>query len=156
MLWSKTYGGSADDYAYSAVENQDGSLTIVGYSLSSNGDVPSNLGMHDFFIFKITHSGELIWSRFYGGSFTDSPAGVLENNTGEFIVVGASDSNDVDITNNKGSYDFWIVKSDTGGNIIWEKSFGGSEIDEARGIASSRLVFFKGSSECPNNFIKVF
>jgi len=61
----------------------------------------------------------------------------LKTIPGEFIVVGASDSNDVDITNNKGSYDFWIVKSDAGGNIIWEKSFGGSEIDEARGIASS-------------------
>ena len=52
LLWSKTYGGSADDYGYSVVENNDGTLTVAGYSLSSDADVPSNLGMHDFFIFK--------------------------------------------------------------------------------------------------------
>ena len=70
-----------------------------------------------------------MWSRFYGGSFTDNPAGVIETASNNLIIVGGSDSNDVDITNNKGSYDFWVVKSTKDGDIIWEKSFGGDGRD---------------------------
>ena len=52
-------------------------------------------------------------------------------------MVGSSDSNDVDIKNNKGSYDFWVIKISSKGVLVWEKSFGGSEIDEARAISAS-------------------
>jgi hypothetical protein len=144
LSWQKSFGFVGADEGISLLETSDNHFLLSGVLDVTASQGEGNLGRlstkhagGDYWSIKIGSSGELIWSRFYGGSFTDSPAGVLENNTGEFIVVGASDSNDVDITNNKGSYDFWIVKSDAGGNIIWEKSFGGSEIDEARGIASS-------------------
>ena len=52
-------------------------------------------------------------------------------------MAGSSDSNDVDIKNNKGSYDFWVIKISSDGTLVWEKSFGGSEIDEARAISAS-------------------
>ena len=55
----------------------------------------------------------------------------------EFIIVGSSDSNDVDISENKGTYDFWIIKVTSDGSLVWEHSFGGSEIDEARGVSES-------------------
>ena len=144
LSWQKSFGFVGADEGISLLETSDNHFLLSGVLDVTASQGEGNLGRlstkhagGDYWSIKIGYSGELIWSRFYGGSFTDSPAGVLENNNGEFIVVGASDSNDVDITNNKGSYDFWIVKSDAGGNIIWEKSFGGSEIDEARGIASS-------------------
>jgi hypothetical protein len=144
LSWQKSFGFVGADEGISLLETSDNHFLLSGVLDVTASQGEGNLGRlstkhagGDYWSIKIGSSGELIWSRFYGGSFTDSPAGVLEKNTGEFIVVGASDSNDVDITNNKGSYDFWIVKSDAGGNIIWEKSFGGSEIDEARGIASS-------------------
>jgi hypothetical protein len=144
LSWQKSFGFVGADEGISLLETSDNHFLLSGVLDVTASQGEGNLGRlstkhagGDYWSIKIGSSGELIWSRFYGGSFTDSPTGVLENNTGEFIVVGASDSNDVDITNNKGSYDFWIVKSDAGGNIIWEKSFGGSEIDEARGIASS-------------------
>ena len=91
----------------------------------------------DYWSIKINSTGDLVWSRFYGGSFTDAPTGILEDTNNNLITVGGSDSNDVDISNNKGTYDFWVVKSNSSGNIIWEKSYGGSEIDEARDVVSS-------------------
>jgi hypothetical protein len=91
----------------------------------------------DYWAIKISLDGNFAWSRYYGGSFTDIPTGIIETPSNEFIFAGSSDSDDVDINNNKGTYDFWIVKSDASGAIVWEKSFGGSEIDEARGIVSS-------------------
>ncbi|MFT6959241.1 MAG: hypothetical protein ACJA17_000329, partial [Polaribacter sp.] len=54
-----------------------------------------------------------------------------------FILAGSSDSNDFNISKSKGSYDFWITKIASDGNLIWEKSFGGSEIDEARAITAT-------------------
>jgi len=91
----------------------------------------------DFWALKIDAAGILEWSNYYGGSFTDTPLGVVATADNGFIMVGSSDSNDVDITNNKGSYDFWVIKISSDGTLVWDKSFGGSEIDEARAICST-------------------
>ena len=52
-------------------------------------------------------------------------------------MVGSSDSADVDIKDSKGAYDFWVVKISETGTLLWEKSFGGSQTDEARSITRS-------------------
>jgi len=144
LTWQKSFGFSGADEGIAIIETSDNDFLISGVLDVTSSGGQGNLGRFvtehaggDYWAIKVSSSGDLIWSRFYGGSFTDSPTGIIENNNNEFIFVGGSDSNDVDITNNKGSYDFWVVKSEAGGNMIWEKSFGGSEIDEARGIVST-------------------
>ena len=144
LTWQKSFGFSGADQGTSLLQTSDNDFIISGVLDVTSSGGQGNLGRlvtehagGDYWAIKVSSSGDLIWSRFYGGSFTDSPTGIVENNNNEFIFVGGSDSNDVDITNNKGSYDFWVVKSEAGGNMIWEKSFGGSEIDEARGIVST-------------------
>lgn len=144
ISWQKSFGFSGIDEGTKILETSDNHLLLSGVL-----DVSASGGQGDFGRFSIRHAGgdywsikiasngDLIWSKFYGGSFTDSPREVIENNNNELIVVGGSDSNDVDITNNKGSYDFWVVKTNFEGGIIWEKSYGGSEIDEARGVVYS-------------------
>ncbi len=144
LTWQKSFGFPGADEGTAIIETSDNNFLISGVLDVTSSGGQGNLGRFvtehaggDYWAIKVSSSGDLIWSRFYGGSFTDSPTGIIENNNNEFIFVGGSDSNDVDITNNKGSYDFWVVKSEAGGNMIWEKSFGGSEIDEARGIVST-------------------
>lgn len=144
ILWEKSFGFSGVDQGIHIIETSDNHLLLSGVLdvTASNGlgNFGRNTNRHaggDYWALKVSSIGTVVWSRFYGGSFTDTPAGAIETSTGEFIFAGASDSNDVDITNNKGTYDFWVVKSDAGGNMVWEKSYGGDEIDEARGIASS-------------------
>lgn len=144
ISWQKSFGFSGIDEGTKILETSDNHLLLSGVldvsASGGQGDFGRFSTKHaggDYWSIKITSNGELIWSKFYGGSFTDSPREIVENNRNELIVVGSSDSNDVDITNNKGSYDFWIVKSTHEGTIIWEKSYGGSEIDEARGIVRS-------------------
>lgn len=200
IMWSKTYGGSLDDLGYSIIENSNGTLTVAGYSKSSDGDVPSNQGMHDFFIFKTDAQGNLIWSKsngymshdhahkiinttdggyfvvgyidyagigknnlakdvlhgvgefygqkldangnkiwdsYFGGTKNDRVFDVVEANDGGFVMVGYSESNDFDVTDNHGSYDYWVVKINSVGNLVWKKSYGGSELDQAYGIAKN-------------------
>ncbi|CAI8419951.1 MAG: Uncharacterised protein [Flavobacterium sp. SCGC AAA160-P02] len=144
ISWQKSFGFSGIDQGTKILETSDNHLLLSGILDVTASGGQGNFGRFstrhaggDYWSIKISSNGDIVWSKFYGGSFTDNPQGVIENSRNEFIIVGGSDSNDVDITNNKGSYDFWVVKSDHEGEIIWEKSYGGSEIDEARGIISS-------------------
>ena len=91
LIWSKTYGGSLDDFGYSVVENIDGTLAVAGYSKSSDGDVPSNLGMHDFFIFKTDALGNIIWKKSYGFSSHDHAHKIISTSDGGYFVVGYAD-----------------------------------------------------------------
>ena len=75
--------------------------------------------------------------RYFGGNFTDTPRDVIQTEDNGFIIVGDSDSTDTDISNNLGSYDYWVVKVSASGTFEWEKSFGGNQIDEARAIVKS-------------------
>jgi hypothetical protein len=62
---------------------------------------------------------------------------VVETSENEYIIAASSDSKDFNISNNNGSYDFWILKIAADGTLIWEKSFGGSEIDEPRAVVAT-------------------
>ena len=142
--WQKTFGFSGRDYGTTLLETEDGGFLITGVidvsASNGQGIAKNKMVTHaegDFWALKIDAAGILEWSNYYGGSFTDTPLGVVATADNGFIMVGSSDSNDVDITNNKGSYDFWVIKISSDGTLVWDKSFGGSEIDEARAICST-------------------
>lgn len=141
LIWEKSFGYSGIDEGNTIIKTSDNNFIVSGVldvtASNGEGNLNKNTNRHaggDYWNLKISNNGDLIWARYYGGTFTDTALGLAENESGEIITIGSSDSNDVDIKNNKGSYDFWVVNSAANGNLIWEKSFGGSEIDEARGI----------------------
>ena len=74
------------------------------------------------------------WEKSLGGTGYDAAQSIQQISDGGYIVAGYSTSNDGDVTNNNGSYDYWIVKLDLGGNAIWQKSMGGSLSDIASSI----------------------
>ena len=142
ILWQTTTGFSGTDQGFSLIETSDGGYFIGGILdvTSSNGEGNSSAkAKHaggDYWAIKLDKSGNLEWTKFFGGSNTDTCNDLIETDDG-YILVGSSDSNDIDISNNKGSYDFWIVKINKKGTLLWEKSFGGSEIDEAHAITKT-------------------
>lgn len=142
--WQQNYGFAGSDQGISVIQTNDSGYLLTGVLdvTASNGEGNSKTTAikhagGDYWAIKINASGEKQWSKFYGGSFTDTPNDVIQTKDNGFIIVGASDSNDVDISNHIGSYDFWIIKISETGTLVWEKSFGGQEIDEARAITSS-------------------
>lgn len=144
LLWEKSFGFLGEDYGTTLLETKNGGFLLTGVldvsSSNGQGNAKTAATKHaggDYWIIKTDNSGTLEWSKFFGGSFTDIPLGVVETTNNNFIIVGSSDSNDFNISNNKGAYDFWITKISSTGNLIFEKSFGGSEIDEARAIAAT-------------------
>jgi len=224
-VWSKTIGGSKNDYGTSIIATTDGNFIISGYTESSDGIVSSNFGLHDFLVVKINSSGDVIWSknygfsghdnahkiiqtsdggyfvvgfseysgiegsggtqnngegheighkgvlhgsgefigvkidsqgefmwyRYFGGTQNDRVNDVVEANDGGFVMVGFSESSDFDINNNKGSYDFWVVKLQNNGSLAWKHNYGGSGIDQAFGVVktnnNSYLIVGRSNSD---------
>ena len=74
----------------------------------------------DYWALKLNSTGDLEWSHFYGGNFTDTPQGAIQTENGDFIIAGGSDSADTDINNNIGTYDFWVIKISNQGELLWK------------------------------------
>ncbi|MEI6091024.1 MAG: choice-of-anchor D domain-containing protein [bacterium] len=76
----------------------------------------------------------LVWEKTYGGSLDETCLGLQQTKDGGFILVGCTNSNDGDLTQNKGQDDFWVVKVNSIGKIEWQKSLGGSETECANSV----------------------
>lgn len=128
----KTYGGSESDEAVSIVEATDGAYVILGTTRSSNGDITDRSGNDsDFWLLKITKNGEILWSKTYGGSDDENAARITKTNDGGYLLTGYTTSNDGDVSGNEGFQDYWVVKVDTNGSIVWDKNFGFAGSDQA-------------------------
>ncbi|HRG84849.1 MAG TPA: MopE-related protein [Chitinophagales bacterium] len=131
MQWQKTYGGSSADIGRSIEQTLDGGYIFSGYTASEDFDVTSNNGFSDYWVVKIDSVGGIQWQRTYGGSSVDQSRSIISTSENEYIVVGYSKSSDYDVTENKGEWDYWVLKLNNSGDIIWEKSFGGTNFEEA-------------------------
>ena len=144
LLWEKSFGFLGEDYGTTLLETKDGGFLITGVldvsASNGQGNAKSTATKHaggDYWVLKTNNLGALEWSRYFGGSFTEIPLGIVETDNHNYIIVGSSDSNDFNISNNNGSYDFWMTKIATDGSLLLEKTFGGSEIDEASAIIAA-------------------
>ena len=134
LQWTKTYGGSLDEQAFTMQQTADGGYIIAGYTNSNDGDASGYHGLRDFWVIKIDSIGTLQWQNTLGGSGLEDAWKIQQTSDGGYIVVGSSDSTDGDVTGNHGSLDYWIVKLDSTGNIQWQRSHGGSDRDLAYAV----------------------
>ena len=143
LLWEKSFGFSGSDKGISLTNTADNGFLLTGaLDVSASGGQGNSKGAQkhsggDVWVLKLSSNGTLEWSKYFGGSFTDTPFGVVETSNNEYIIAASSDSEDFNISNNKGTYDFWVLKISSDGALIWEQNFGGSEIDEPRAITAT-------------------
>ena len=147
IIWKKSLGGSDDEFNGSLITTHDGDVLVGDYAGSHDGDVKGNHGVipdgGDMWLVKINAGGNIIWTKTLGGGngsstidFPDDEVALFLSETpnGEFLVAGGATSSDGDLTVNRGGDDAWVLKLNTFGNIIWQKSFGGSGEDAATAI----------------------
>lgn len=132
--WTKYFGGSLTDTAEALIQTKDNGYLIAGWSDSDDFDIKNNKGTYDFWIVKINSLGILEWEKNYGGTEIDEAFAITESNDGNYLIAGASRSNDKDISKNNGGADFWVIKITPSGKQIWEKNYGGTEFDVAKSI----------------------
>ena len=134
ITWQQSLGGSGADSATSIKQTIDGGYIVAGYSSSSDGDVTVNQGSGDYWIVKLNAAGGIEWQKSFGGSDFDNALSIDQTNDNGYIIAGLTNSNDGDVTLNQGVRDYWIVKLNMTGDLIWEKSLGGSGDDRAYSI----------------------
>ncbi|WP_082377284.1 T9SS type A sorting domain-containing protein [Chryseobacterium indologenes] len=131
--WQKSYGGSRMEQFPDIYQTNDGGYIIAG----SSNSIDEGMGNHGFFdqwVVKVNAAGTVEWQRSYGGTADDKANSVRQTNDGGYIVAGSTHSTNGDVSNNHGQEDFWIVKLNSSGNIVWEKTLGGSGNDAAKCI----------------------
>ncbi|HLP93896.1 MAG TPA: T9SS type A sorting domain-containing protein [Saprospiraceae bacterium] len=129
LQWQRSLGGTNHDNAYSVKETSEGGFVVAGFSFSNDGDVSGNHGGADAWVVKLDSGGAILWQRCYGGSGTEEAWDIEETSDGGFVFVGRSSSSDGDLSVNNGSFDFWVVRLNQQGDLIWQKSLGGSNLD---------------------------
>ena len=134
LSWQKSFGGSGYDQANDIQQTTDGGYIVAGHTYSNNGDVSENNGQRDYWIVKLTSSGNIDWEKSFGGSNKERTESIQQTNDGGYIIAGYTESDDGDVTVNHGSSDYWIVKLTSTGNLDWEISLGGSNVDMAQSV----------------------
>ncbi len=132
LEWQKTLGGNNGDTPSDIHQTDDGGFVVVGYVGSHNsGDVTghSDLGLFDFWVVKLSDTGELQWQKALGGTDTDWGRAIAPLIDGGFMVFGATTSTDGDVIGNDGGADFWLIKLSNTGELIWQKTLGGTQAD---------------------------
>ncbi len=133
--WSKNYGGSSYDLAYSIRQLTNGTYVFASQARYNGGDVSGNHGFYDYWVVNLDASGSIIWQKSLGGGGDDVPAGISLTSDGGLIVIGWTVSQDGDVTGtNNQSPDIWVVKLNATGGLVWQKCYGGSTTDEATAI----------------------
>ncbi len=131
--WDKDFGGTSQDLLYSLQQTSDGGYILGGKSFSGmSGDkTQPKWGLNDYWIVKIDSLGNKQWDKDFGGVNDDHLYSLQQTADGGYILGGYSQSG---ISGDKtqttwGSWDYWIVKTDSLGNKQWDKDFGGTDYD---------------------------
>lgn len=127
--WNRTYGGSSDDVGTYGQQTKDGGYIITGYTSSYGADAPFSWLIKvqhrgDLWLIKTDAEGQKEWDRTYGGLGKDLGFFVQQTKDEGYIIVGGKKSFWI-----IGSYDLWIIKTDAKGNVLWDRTFGGSGED---------------------------
>jgi hypothetical protein len=133
--WQSCLGGTeyenAGYFEDVIVQISDGFL-VVTETRSNDGDVQSGLnGPADIWLLKVDFYGNLVWEKTIGGSEGETPYCMLKESDTTLYIFAVTGSNDGDVqSGNHGLADNWLIKINTDGEILWEKTFGGSKNDK--------------------------
>lgn len=122
MEWSKTFGSGNVDWGYSVQQTTDSGFVVAGYTNSFGN------GGYDVYLIKTDSIGDTIWTKTYGGSNWDFGYSVKQTTDGGYIIAGGTYSF------GNGNEDFYLIKTNSSGDTLWTKTFGGSAEDEARSV----------------------
>jgi len=123
MRWARTYGGIPADGGYAVAQTDDGGYIVGGYTESFGA------GGIDVYLIKTDAIGHPLWSKTYGGKQTDKGYAVAQTDDGGYIVAGYTESFGAGLS------DVYLIKTNSGGDILWTKTYGGDSTDYGYAVA---------------------
>ncbi len=138
LLWKRCYGGSKGEFAFSIIPTFDSSFVMAGYAYSTDGDVPGNHRPNpppggqttDAWVVKLDSVGNIQWSKNYGSMGDEVVHSIIQTFDSGYAFLAVTNSIGGDVTCNHGYKDYWLVRLDRNGNILWNNCFGGSDEDQ--------------------------
>ena len=120
QLWLKTYASGS---GFSVIQTTDGGYAIAGRIYSSVG--PAG------YLVKTDSQGNQLWQKTYGGTYEDCGRCVIQTSDAGYAITGTTSSFGA------GSYDVYLVKTDSQGNQLWQKTYGGTEADGGESVVQT-------------------
>jgi hypothetical protein len=121
-LWTKTFGGEYDDEGYSVQQTTDGGYVITGTTYSYGN------GEEDVYLIKTDSYGDSLWTKTFGGEYDDEGYSVQQTTDGGYVITGFT------MSYGNGEEDVYLIKTDSYGDSLWTKTFGGEYDDEGYSV----------------------
>lgn len=125
MTFARTYGENSDEMGYAIIKSAESGYVLAGFTDSSGN------GEKDMFLVKTDFSGEEVWRATFGGKDDDVANSVLQSDDGGYIILGTTRSFGA------GNGDMCLVKTDGNGKSLWERVYGGDDIEEGKCVVQS-------------------
>ena len=135
-LWSRSLGGNRHELCCRIQQAADDSYLLTGYTESYGA------GSLDGWLVRVSAAGDSLWSHTYGTSQFESCNGSLITSDNGYILVGSQGPH-------KDNCDFWVVKTDSNGDILWSRTYGGGYGECANSVLpTSDDGYFIGGWTC--------
>jgi hypothetical protein len=123
-LWTKTIGADhTTSVANSVIQTSDGGYVFTGSYRSET--------YSDVLIVKTNSSGDTLWSKLFGWQYNDEGWSVAQTYDGGYVITGLKQIN---FGNN---CDVFLIKTDTAGNAVWIKTYGGNQYEQGYSVAQT-------------------
>jgi hypothetical protein len=160
IAWATYFGGPAADVCRGVATDRAGNVFLCGYTSSTGGiasggyDATYGGGTYDAFLIKLTNSGAIAWSTYYGGTGTDYANGIAADTGGACYLVGSTSSTSgmtssgTGFTYYGGTSDGYIVKFRVNGTREWAHYYGSTTADEYTAVTVNKSgdIFAAGNT----------
>lgn len=167
VLWAQSAGRAFDDYGRSVITDAMNNVYVTGsfksagliFGSTTLANTDSTENTYDMFLVKYDSTGTILWAKSATGDSSEYSRSVSTDASGNIYVTGNFDSptltfGSTTIVNN-GSFDMYLVKYDSAGNVIWAKSAGGADIDHGYNTATDAFgnIYVSGGFKSDSMFI---
>jgi type IX secretion system substrate protein len=126
-LWTRIIGGAYYDAGINLAATNDGGCTICG-RVSSFG-----AGLRDVMLSRIDGNGNLMWFKTYGGLYVEEGMAVTHTSDNGYVITGGTET----FAPPGGLFDVYMIKTDSAGNLLWSKTYGGDKIEATYAVVES-------------------
>ncbi|HEY6171854.1 MAG TPA: hypothetical protein VIX80_06325 [Candidatus Kapabacteria bacterium] len=127
--WKFSFGDTLDNRLFDVIQASDGGYIAVGSTYQSYGEIYGGYQTFNFWVLKLNADGSIAWKNQYGGSAAEYALSVCQTKDGGYAMVGWTDSYDADVIGHHGARDYWLVRIDPLGKMLWSKCYGGPGTD---------------------------
>ena len=123
VIWDRTFGEKGiSEWANAVAVMPDGGIVVAGEAYTNNTDL---------WVRRLDREGHLIWTRMFGGAGDDDANSIAVLPDGSIVVAGSTDSKGA------GASDGWIIRLSAGGDMLWDRTFGGEWGEVFNAIAAT-------------------